>query len=129
MDKDTLIEMLAMNVEHMALSYGRDWWQCKCLVDKLKSMPRWDVQWGRRVSPSILSFHASPPHHPPPLLARSRSRSIFSLAPTKACCVARERSKECEAKGGQMPLVLTDSVCTHSKHSHAHAHAPGRPRR
>jgi hypothetical protein len=51
MDKDTLIELLAMNVEHMALSYGRDWWQCKLLVDKLKSMPRWDVQWGRRVSP------------------------------------------------------------------------------
>jgi hypothetical protein len=51
MDKDTLIELLAMNVEHMALSYGRDWWQCKSLVDKLKSMPRWDVLWGRRVSP------------------------------------------------------------------------------
>jgi len=47
MDRDTLIEMLAMNVEHMALSYGRDWWECKTLVDKLKDMNRWDIQWAR----------------------------------------------------------------------------------
>ena len=53
MDRDTLIEMLAMNVEHMALSYGRDWWECKTLVDKLKDMARWDIQWARLVSPRL----------------------------------------------------------------------------
>ena len=47
-DRDGLVEMLFSNVEHMALSYGRDWWQCKDLLQKLKDMPRWDVQWGRQ---------------------------------------------------------------------------------
>jgi len=49
-DRDGLIEMLAMNVEHMALSFGRDWGQCKNLIDKLKSMPRWDVEWSRQAT-------------------------------------------------------------------------------
>jgi len=47
-DRDGLIEMLAMNVEHMALSFGRDWWQCKDMLDKLKNMPRWEVEWSRQ---------------------------------------------------------------------------------
>ena len=103
MDKDTLIELLAMNVEHMALSYGRDWWQCKSLVDKLKSMPRWDVLWGRRVSPCPPLLPCLPPLPiTPPLacshsLSCSLSLSLFLLSRWYES--ARERSKECEVNG------------------------------
>ena len=51
--------MLTMNVEHMALSFGRDWYECKNMLDKLKNMDRWSVTWARQVRARLWGVHAT----------------------------------------------------------------------
>lgn len=74
-DRDGLIEMLTMNVEHMALSFGRDWWQCKDMVYKLKDMERWNVEWGRQAK-AVLERVS--------LALQSQAEDIYSLTQPKA---------------------------------------------
>jgi alpha-glucan,water dikinase len=74
-DRDGLVEMLAMNVEHMALSYGRDWWMCKDMVYKLKDMNRWGVEWGRQAK-SVLDRVS--------LALQAQAEEIYSMVQPKA---------------------------------------------